>query len=435
MQGERRWTETAFPVNRRVLAPAVAVLVVAIFAVDYFEPNLLALASLYAVPILISLWLGSTRITVSVAIASAILAAVGVHASLPPAAVDPSAVANAADAADPNSTLYLVANRVAAVFTIGVVTVLALWRLRVERKLFDTREAVMTTLESIAEGVIATDVNDRVSFMNPLAEQLIGVKEVDAIGKPLDQVLVVVDERAPRPPIIELARRRDSASNDGNLIARNGKRVPISQTRSAIRATDGELHGHVIVFRDITEQREHEEAMARMAYRDTLTGLPNRVSLSDRMTLELAHARRNRELLAVCYVDLDGFKQVNDKFGHDVGDQYLKAIAERLRGALRAGDTIARLGGDEFVILLPGLADLRDAQLVARKVLDALSTPIHADTRAFDASASIGIALFPNDGTEPDTLMRRADKAMYRAKAAGGSRAEFATERSQSGKA
>ncbi|MCE9595379.1 MAG: diguanylate cyclase [Planctomycetes bacterium] len=417
------WTESSFPVNPRVLAPAIAVLVVTIFAVDYFEPNVLALASLYAVPILVSLWLGNVRITICVALASAILAVIGVHAS------PPNEVHN------PDSNFYLYANRLAAAFTIGVVTLLAVWRLRVERKLFDTREAVTTTLESIAEGVIATDVQGRVSFMNPVAEQLTGVAESDAIGKALDQVFVLVDEHAPRPPIVELAKRRETASIDGTLVSKSGRRISVSQTRSSIRASDGNVYGHVIVFRDVTAQREHEETMTRMAYRDTLTGLPNRVSLADRLSLELAHARRNRDLLAIAYVDLDGFKQVNDRFGHHVGDQYLKAIALRLRSALRAVDTIARLGGDEFVILLPGLADQRDAELVARKVLDALSTPIDVDGRELQAGASIGVALYPNDGDEAEMLMRRADKAMYRAKSAGGSRVEFAGERASSGRA
>jgi diguanylate cyclase (GGDEF)-like protein/PAS domain S-box-containing protein len=416
-------TESTFPVNPRVLAPAIAVLVFAIFAVDFFEPSVLALASLYAVPILVSLWLGNVRITICVAVASAILAAMGVHAS------------PADELHDPNSDFYLNANRLAAVFTIAVVTLLAVWRLRVERKLFDTREAVMTTLESIAEGVIATDVQGRVSFMNPMAEQMTGVVEAEGLGRPLDHVFVLVDEHAPRPPIVELARRRDSASIDGTLVAKSGRRIPVSQTRSSIRAADGEVQGHVIVFRDVTVQREHEEAMTRMAYRDTLTGLPNRVSLADRLQLELAHARRNRERLAVAYLDLDDFKQVNDRFGHAVGDEYLKAIALRLRTALRAVDTIARLGGDEFVILLPGLAGQSDAELVARKVLEALSTPIPVDGRSLRAGASIGVALFPNDGDEAETLMRRADKAMYRAKSAGGSRVEFAGERSSSNRA
>lgn len=435
MAGARRWVDTSFPVNPRILAPAVAVLVVAIFAVDYFEPNLLALSALYAVPILVSLWIGSLRATIGVAIASAILAAIGVHASGPELIPDPNDPGLTLAVPDPNSTLYLNINRAAAVFNIGVVTLLAIWRLRVERKLFDTREAVMTMLESIAEGVIATDVQGRVSFMNPIAEQMTGVAERDVIGKPLDQVLIVVDERAPRPPIVELSTKREVASVDGTLVARSGRRIPIAQTRSVIRASDGSFHGHVLVFRDVTVQKEHEEAMARMAYRDTLTGLPNRVSLADRLSLELAHARRNRESLAVCYVDLDGFKQVNDRFGHHVGDEYLKAIAERLRGALRAGDTIARLGGDEFVILLPGLADQRDAQHVSRKVLEALSTPIVVDGRSLEAGASIGVALYPQDGDEPDTLMRRADKSMYRAKSGGGRRVDFASERASTGRA
>ena len=180
-----------------------------------------------------------------------------------------------------------------------------------------------------------------------------------------------------------------------------------------------ERFGEVIVFRDIRSRKEHEESIRRLAYRDDLTGLPNRVSLLDRFQLELAHARRGKNALGVMYLDLDGFKLVNDTHGHEAGDHVLKVTARRLASTLRAGDTVARLGGDEFVLLLPGVAGPEEARKVGEKIVAALEQPIEWNSEPLSVSASIGLALYPEDGDEPETLLRRADKAMYRAKSGG----------------
>ncbi len=409
-----KWKEAVngLQTNPRLVGPMIGLLCAVVFCVDFYEPKLVSMATLYAIPLLMSLWVGNRRFTIGLAIVCAVLAIIGVRGEVK---------------VEPDAIKYLYLDRLISIFMMGALATLGVWRMRIERKLFDTREAVTTTLESIADGVITVDTEGRVSFVNPMAERLLELSEHEVIGRPLDAVLEVVDERPQTPPIVELERRRPIASIEGTLVAASGRRRPIARTNSPIRDTDGEVHGHVIVLRDITAQKEHEEAMRRMAYRDELTGLPNRVSLADRFTLEIAHAKRNRELLAVCYLDLDRFKHINDTFGHAVGDQFLKAIADRLRSALRAGDTIARVGGDEFVILVPGVVEESDAKIVARKVLDALAAPIVLGSAKLDAAASIGLALYPRDGTESETLLRRADKAMYQAKQSGGGRVEFAS--------
>jgi diguanylate cyclase (GGDEF)-like protein len=224
---------------------------------------------------------------------------------------------------------------------------------------------------------------------------------------------------APRPPIVELAEVGIVDAREGLLFALGGRRIPIEYSRSSISAPGETALGEVIVFRDISARKEHEEAIRKLAYRDDLTGLPNRISLLDRFQLELAHARRGRTGLGVMYLDLDGFKGVNDAHGHEAGDQVLKVTARRLASTLRAGDTVARLGGDEFVLLLPAVSSEEEARCVGDKLVAAIEQPIDWHGAQLRVSASIGLALFPLDGDEPETLLRRADKAMYRAKTSG----------------
>lgn len=165
--------------------------------------------------------------------------------------------------------------------------------------------------------------------------------------------------------------------------------------------------------------REAQTTIRRLAYHDTLTGLPSRELFRERLGRALAHARRREGSLAVMFLDLDGFKSVNDTWGHAAGDRLLVGVAERLSGALRATDTVARMGGDEFAILCPGMGGEGEAEIVARKLLETFQSPIPVDGLGLSITASIGIALYPMDGATPESLLLDADAAMYRAKRNG----------------
>jgi diguanylate cyclase (GGDEF)-like protein len=181
--------------------------------------------------------------------------------------------------------------------------------------------------------------------------------------------------------------------------------------------------GRIIEFqsvgRDVTERVQMEQQLVYMATHDALTGLPNRVMFNDRLTLELAHAQRNRQKLAVMLLDLDRFKNVNDTLGHSVGDQLLQVVGERLTSLLRKSDTVARMGGDEFMLLFPGMARMEGAARIAQKILEVFRKPFVFEGHELHITTSIGIALCPDDGEDIDTLVKNADIAMYRAKEQG----------------
>jgi diguanylate cyclase (GGDEF)-like protein/PAS domain S-box-containing protein len=170
------------------------------------------------------------------------------------------------------------------------------------------------------------------------------------------------------------------------------------------------------VAQDVTEQRQAEEKVRWQAYHDPLTRLPNRVLLLDRLERILAMSKRSGEIAALLFLDLDHFKQINDTLGHAAGDRLLQVVALRLTGCLRAEDTVARIGGDEFIVLLPGLHAAEDATLVLQKITALLAEPILIDGHEMSVSASVGISLFPDDGQDAGTLLKRADAAMYQAK-------------------
>lgn len=171
--------------------------------------------------------------------------------------------------------------------------------------------------------------------------------------------------------------------------------------------------------RELAEHKQAEEQLVYMATHDALTGLPNRVLFNDRLTQELAHAQRNKQKLAVMLLDLDYFKDVNDKLGHSVGDKLLQLVGRRLAGLLRKSDVVARMGGDEFLLLLPEIARVENVVKVANKILEVIRKPFVFNSHELDITTSIGIAVFPNDGEDPSTLVKNVDMAMYRAKGRG----------------
>jgi diguanylate cyclase (GGDEF)-like protein/PAS domain S-box-containing protein len=186
-----------------------------------------------------------------------------------------------------------------------------------------------------------------------------------------------------------------------------------------VRDSVGELSRLIGFVEDITERKRAEETIKRLAYYDSVTGLPNRVLFNDRLKLALAHARRNKERLAVMLLDLDRFKDVNDTLGHPVGDQLLEAVGGRLTTLLRESDTVSRMGGDEYLLILPGIAQVEDATKIGRKILETIREPFVLDDLELSITTSIGVALYPDDSEDVDALVKNADIAMYHAKHEG----------------
>lgn len=301
-----------------------------------------------------------------------------------------------------------------------------------EDALFDESDRERTALRAIADAVIVIDVVGQIRSLNPAAAAMTGWSAADAMGRPIDEVFTVVvphtGERVAGP--VQQALGHSVAANladDAVLLRRDGASVPISGSVAAIHDAKGNVSGAVLVFRDVSAARELAMRMAHLAQHDALTNLPNRVLLEDRLRQAIALAERNARMSAVLFVDLDRFKAVNDSLGHQAGDQLLCQVAERLCAGVRRSDTVCRLGGDEFVVLLPETGSVRDVAQVAGKLLHALQQPITLAGQEVRVSGSIGISVYPDDGTVPHELLKNADAAMYHAKHAGRNQYAFFT--------
>ena len=209
---------------------------------------------------------------------------------------------------------------------------------------------------------------------------------------------------------------------------KDGRAYTVEEILTPLLSEDGHVSNIVAILQDITSRKESEAKIIHRVFHDPLTNLPNRVMFQDRLEQGLAQARRHQRLLAVLFIDLDCFKQINDEFGHRVGDQLLKTVAEHLSRCVRATDTVARLSGDEFTVILQDLDQVTDAQHVAQKILDCMIEPIQINGQVVHVRTSIGIALFPGDAVEPEDLLCLADRAMYKAKEHGGQSWAFSSD-------
>jgi len=295
---------------------------------------------------------------------------------------------------------------------------------RVEEARFAARERAEVTLNSIGDAVLSTDIEGHVTYLNLAAEAMTGWSREAAAGRPLDDVFHIIDgaTREPSRNPLSLAIALDkSVGLTANcvLIRRDGHESEIEDSAAPIHDKDGRLTGAVIVFRDVGAALETSRQMSRLAQHDVLTGLPNRLLLHDRLTAAIAMGHRHNKPLAVCFLDVDGFKGVNDLLGHAAADEVLRSIAARLTGALRQSDTVSRISGDEFVILLPEIAHVEDGALVATKLLKAVVGPHHVESQDVRVTVSLGVSLYPDHGQDADTLITNADAAMYHAKRAG----------------
>ncbi|MCS0633692.1 EAL domain-containing protein [Telluria mixta] len=303
-------------------------------------------------------------------------------------------------------------------------------RMKVEQRLYIAQTRAQITLNSIGDAVISVDMHGCVDYLNVAAERMTGWSRDEARGRRVDDILAIVDNVTGRPipnPLEYILRGDPSAdlADECVLIDRQGSRLPIEDSAAPIHDWNRHLVGAVMVFRDISHNVALTAKMRHLAQHDFLTNLPSRMLLNDRVSLAIALARRSNAYPVLLFLDLDKFKHINDSLGHGVGDQLLQAVAERLLACVRTSDTVSRYGGDEFVILLADERHPQDAALTAEKILHALATPFLIGEQELHTSTSIGIGVFPFDGTDAVTLIKNADTAMYHAKERGRNNYQF----------
>lgn len=272
------------------------------------------------------------------------------------------------------------------------------------------------------DAVIITDADNCIINVNDSFTNITGYSRDEVLGK---NPRILNSGR--QSPEFYRAMWQSLAEHDqwrGELWNRNklGEVYAALTSISVVRDEQGAIHHYIGLSADITTLKTHERELERIAHFDPLTGVPNRMLLADRMAQAIAHTNRSNSLMAICYLDLDGFKPVNDLYGHEIGDQLLITISQRIRDSLRAGDTVARIGGDEFVLLLLDLHDFRECESILTRMLDNVAEPALIGIHLVSVSASLGLTIYPNDMADADILMRHADQAMYVAKQSGKNR-------------
>ncbi|MDQ1395022.1 MAG: hypothetical protein QOG64_281 [Acidimicrobiaceae bacterium] len=280
-------------------------------------------------------------------------------------------------------------------------------------------EQLRVITSSLGEGVFAVDREGRTIFMNPAAERILGWTEDDLLGQSLHRGIGAASDELDCPIYAVLTAGVTVHDEDATFRCKDGRLLPVALTAAPV-IHGGERTGAVVAFRDVTERKAFERELAHQAFHDALTGLPNRALFLDRLQHALVRSRKSQLGHALLFVDIDRFKVVNDSLGHQVGDQLLGAVAERLRTCLRQGDTLARFGGDEFTVLVEDIADVGEATRVADRIAAGLKAPFRLCERELVVSVSIGIASTAGRRQSADDLVAFSDIAMYRAKAKGG---------------
>jgi diguanylate cyclase (GGDEF)-like protein/PAS domain S-box-containing protein len=301
----------------------------------------------------------------------------------------------------------------------GEIFINALQRNRVERALRESEARYRLMAENSTDIISRTTTSGLILYASDAVRRLLGYDPSELVGRSIYE-LMHPDDREETRHLSFMINETTPTTYSYRLMKKNGASVWFETTSRSVRnPATNEVDEFISVSRDITERKIVEEQIEHQAYHDALTGLPNRRLFRDRLTIALAHARRMSTPLAVVFLDLDRFKDVNDSLGHSFGDELLKAIAIRLRTALRQEDSIARMGGDEFTILIANLKAPDDAVRIAQKILDVVAQPLRIEGTEVFITTSVGIALYPNDGDTAEALLKNADHAMYRAKEAG----------------
>ena len=287
-----------------------------------------------------------------------------------------------------------------------------------EREQSDALRKLSLAVEQSSNSIIITDLDANIEYVNSAFVKTSGYSVAEVIGKNPRLMQSNKTPSASYEQLWEHLTRGTSWKGEFTNKRKDGSEYIGSVHISPIRQTDGRITHYLAIEEDVTERKRAEERIHYLAQYDVLTGLPNRNQLEDHLRYAMSLAKRSNGHLALLFFDLDHFKDINDTLGHRIGDALLVELAQRLRAALRDDDTVARLGGDEFILMLPG-SDARGAAQVTQKLLASVSQPYRIEEYDLNVTASVGIALYPGDGTDIETLSKNADAAMYRAKQAG----------------
>lgn len=298
---------------------------------------------------------------------------------------------------------------------------------------FSFEDMAQITLDAIGDAVLVVDPKGKVIYLNKVAEALTGWPSAEALERPVEDIFFIVDDatrqRAESPAHRAISEDRVVELALGSvLIRRDGTDIAIEDSAAPIHNSLDELAGAVIVFHDARQSGTALQKMSHLAQHDFLTGLPNRVLMMERLTHAIGMAKRHRKQIALLFLDLDFFKQVNDSFGHAIGDHLLRNVAAKVVSGVRATDTVSRYGGDEFVVLLTEIEERQDAAQIAEKLLKKFAAPHIVDGHELNVTLSIGISVYPENGTEAETLILNADSAMYTTKKNGRNSYQFSPQ-------
>ncbi|MEQ1472967.1 MAG: diguanylate cyclase, partial [Candidatus Acidiferrum sp.] len=299
-----------------------------------------------------------------------------------------------------------------------------------EESAYLQQQCAEATLSCTGDGVLICDNAGLVTHLNASAELMVGWSLEEARGHSSTEVFTIVD-RVTRQPAGDPLGTRPAGDRhgpptfNGIMLRRDGSETAVSNCSAPTRDRDGHITGAVVVFRDTGTVSLKPPKLLHLAQHDTLTDLPNRLLLNDRITQAISFAGRYHKQLAVMFVDLDYFKKINDTWGHAVGDKLLQSVSSRILACVRRSDTVSRHGGDEFIVLLSQVEHAEDAVFIARKILSSLAAPYSIEQKHLYINASIGVSTYPGDGQDAETLIQRADTAMYDAKKLGRNNCQF----------
>lgn len=302
-------------------------------------------------------------------------------------------------------------------------------RRQAESRIEQSLSLLRATLDATADGIVAVDNGQRVESFNARFLEMWHIPPEAIGGLHAREITVLMARQLMAPDaFIEMARHFDTHADAERCEVLDLDDGRILECYSRPRRIGEQIVGRVWSFRDITERRQAETRLAYMANYDSVTGLPNRHLLRERLDRAIKHEARSHRHLAIMFLDLDNFKSINDTLGHDVGDRVLQVVANRLLACLRESDTVARIGGDEFTVLVEDMTTMESIAALAQQIIDSLSLPFPLDGREMFCTVSVGIAIYPDDSESLDGLMKSADSAMYRAKEQGRNTYRFFTE-------